>query len=437
MKRILIRSMVTMLILSGVSAAAREIEPRAAFEPSVTREEHEWIRAAADIAATNIPAAVALLEPRRSPRASAALDFAVGNFHFQAGDETEAINAYRQALDKLPRFRAARVNLARIFLLQDQPREAMDLLRGVAEDGQGDADTYLLLGHALLLIDAPLSAETAYRQSLMLRPRDPDALLGIARALLPQDRLGESLAVAGELLMRQPHRIELHSLRANTLLAMDRGEDAAAALEAARRLGLADADMLASLGDLHLNAGRYDDAASCYEAVLATSTPRTDRLLRAIEALIQSGQATIAGRLADHLRSLISDTGTPADQRRLMRFDTELALQRNDTDTAQKKLEGLVQTDPLDGWALLKLAELHRAGDRLEDAIMLCERAARLPETQVDALIAQAQIEVQRERYTQAAHLLASATALRPNERIQRYLEQVQRLARLTAHESP
>lgn len=416
---------------SGVRAMAQSTPVPMVVEPTVSREESDLIGRVVALSATNRPAAITLLEEGRSTKSSAALDFTLGNLHFQGGTHDAAVKAYREALIKLPTFRAARVNLARLYLLGEKPEEALPVLREVATDGQADADTYLLLGHALLLTDALVSAETAYRQCLLLRPGDADALLGLARALLPQDRPQETLALARELLRRDPMRREWWGLQANALMAMDRPEEAARALESARRLDLADAEMLATLGDLHLNARRIEDAADLYRQSLAgIGTPPVDRTLRALEAFVSLRQAEAAERLIESLTERKAELN--ATQRRaLQRMMADVALLGEDADTAMGLFNELLREDPLDGRTLLRLAGLHREAGRIEEAALALERAARLPDTQVDALIGNAQLEVQRQRYRRAQELLEAAQALDPSDEVQRYLDQVRRLAEL------
>jgi tetratricopeptide (TPR) repeat protein len=414
--------------VGGVRAMAQSTPEPMVVEPTVSREEADLIGRIVAMSATNRPAAIALLEEGRSAKSSAALDFTLGNLHFQDGTHDAAVNAYRDALAKLPTFRAARVNLARLYLLGEKPADALPVLREVATDGQADADTYLLLGHALLLTDALVSAETAYRQCLMLRPGDADALLGLARALLPQDRPRETLALAHELLRRDPMRREWWGLQANALMALDRPEEAARALESARRLDLADAEMLATLGDLHVNAGRAEDALAVYEAAFAGESPSANRMLRAIEGLLMTGHPGMAVRLRDRLAAIET---TPEQRRTLLRLSGDLALNADDAEGALGYFAALLEDDPLDGRTLLRMAALHREVDRLEDALLFAERAARRPGVQVEALILQARIEVQRERYRSAVGLLEAAQALEPRDQVERYLHQIRRLAAL------
>lgn len=417
-----------LLVLIPLTALAAETPM--ITSPTVTREESEQLHAALAVSATNMTEALAQLVAYRTPASSAALDFTIGNLYFEAGDEAAAMTAYRDALVKLPHFRAARVNLARLHLLRDEPDDAMQVLREVTADGQGDADTYLLLGHALLLTDALVSAETAYRQSLMLRPQDPDALLGLARALLPQDRADESLALAAELLRRDPLKREIWALRANAFMALDRTEDAARTLESAHRLALADPEMMATLGDLHLNAGRPEDAVRCYQLAFAGDAPSASRLLRAFEGFVMLRQAEGAAAMRDRVAAVRADWTTP--QRQLaLRLEGDLALLQDQPEAALAIYQTLLKEDPLDGRTLLRVAELQRATEQLEEAAMTCERAERIPAVQADALLLHAQIEVEREAYRRATELLEAAQALAPRPRVQRYLDQVRRLAAL------
>ncbi|HMP90279.1 MAG TPA: tetratricopeptide repeat protein [Kiritimatiellia bacterium] len=427
--------LVCCLISLNVRSAIAQSAKSNVFEPTVTREESAWIRDAVGISETNAMAAADWLLSKRGRGSSAALDYAAGNFLFQAGEEARAIDAYRQALEKMPAFRSARVNLARLYLLRDQSTDAVALLREVVMDGQGSADVYLLLGHALLLTDAIISAETAYRNCLMLRPGDSDALLGLARSLLPQDRPAETLALSRELVRREPERREFRALQANALLAMNREEDTAAVLESARRLGLADSDMLALLADLHLNAGRIIEACELYEKVVASDKPSWPRMLRAFESMTLAGHTDAAVRLRNVMEKEAGKNRNGMSQgemRTFFRVQGDLARLLGDSEGAMKHYQSLLREDPLDGRTMLRVAELLQARDSFEDAAILLERAARVPEVQVEALVRHAQVEVQRERFGRAVELLEAAQTLEPRDHVGRYLEQVKRLEQIS-----
>ena len=424
------------VLLAWLSAgvAGRGGEGHDPFEPTVTREESARLAAAMGVAATNSAQAIRMLSEERRPEASAALDFVIGNLHFQDERLDEAAAAYRAAIEKLPKFRSALMNLGRVYLLQERTGATIELYRQLVTDGQADADILLLLGHALLMEAAPVSAETAYRQSLLLHPQQTDAMLGLAKALLLQERHAEGLALVGEILEREPTHRELWVLRANAYLSMGKPAEAMQAIETARRLGRAEADLLATLGDLLLNEDRAEDALRAYEEAFAGEEPSPARLLRAVEGFLLAGDTDGAAKMigrAETARQAGPERYGEKQQAALLRLQAEWARQEGRDADAVARCEEVLKLDPLDGRTLLLLAQLQQEGGRLEDAVMTCERAARVKGFEADALVRQAQIEVRRERYERAAELLESAQVFQAQPHVGRYLEQVRRLAAL------
>jgi tetratricopeptide (TPR) repeat protein len=401
------------------------------FEPTVTRAESTLLNDAMAVATTNNPLALRMLETERSRTASPALDFAVGNLHFQDERLDDAATAYRAALKKLPRFRSAIMNLGRVYLIQERTHDAIELYQGLVTDGQADADILLLLGHALLLEDAPVSAEGAYRQSLLLQPKHSDAMLGLAKALMQQERYAEGLALVGEILAGDPANRELWSLRANAYLSMGSHAEAARAIEKARRLGCADREMLATLGDLLLNRDQPEDALHAYERAFTEGEPSVPRLLRAIEGFLMVADETRAEAMIQRAEAILRKTSQQLDSEariRLLRLKAEHAQLSGASEKAIRLCEEVLALDPLDGHTMLVLARLQQEGGQLEDAVMTCERAARVPGHEAEALVRQAQIEVARQRYDRAVPLLEAAQTFRDQPHVARYLDQVRRM---------
>jgi tetratricopeptide (TPR) repeat protein len=158
------------------------------------------------------------------------------------------------------------------------------------------------------------------------------------------------------------------------------------------------------------------------------------RLLRSIDGLLLMREAASAARMRSRLQALLDRGGvdpTREERQILRRQEADLLLLLDRPDEALATYAELLREDPTNGGVLLRSAELHRAAGRLEDAAIFCERAARVPPSQVDALVLHAQVETQRARYSRAVDLLAAAQALRPTDRVQRYLDQIRRLQAL------
>jgi len=430
------RGLVLALLLAGAQlAAAQSGGPAGAapdpFEPVVTAREADLLQAAMAQAGTNLAAAVSLLEREDRAHGSAALDYALGNLYAQTNRLTDAEFAYREALRKLPRFRSALNNLARVCLMQERAGPAQEALAALVRDGQGDADTYLLLGHAFSLLEQSVSAEGAYRQALLLRAGDGEACRGLVRVLLGQQRYAEAEALLREMLMAAPQNDDLWALRAGAAATQGRHEEAIAQLETARRLGSATPDMLATLGDLYLDAGQADDAVAAYDAAFPPDQAATPRSRRAIAALLAADQTDAAVTLLERATGAAADAGTDAvEARAWRRLRADVARSRGDSAGALAQYQSLLREDPLDGESLLTVGDLHRERGQSEEAAMVYERAARIGGFEVRALVRQAQVEVERGRYASAVDLLERAQSFQDQPHVARYLDQVRRLAR-------
>ena len=400
------------------------------FEPTLTREEGSFLAKVMTMTETDVNEAVRLLREERPEKfKSAALDFTLGNLLFQNDELTAAESAYREAVAKMPRFRAALMNLGRILLMQNRTQETITLYQRLVEDGQANADILLLLGHAILMEDAPVGAETAYRQALLLRPRDGEIRMGLAKALLSQERYREGLALIDEILERDPLNQELWSLRVNAMLTDGDLERATRATEQARRLGRATPSMLASLGDLWLNQDRPIDALDAYSEAFAGEKPSLDRLLRATEGFLMVDDAEGAQTMIARAESELEINDDPEARISLLRLKADWAVREGQTDNAIALLRQVLERNPLDGRALLTLTDLQAHEGHMEKALLTAERAARVEGYEAEALLRQARIEVGRGHYARAVPLLESAQAFDPRDAVSRYLEQVRRLS--------
>lgn len=403
------------------------------FEPVVTREEAKLLNAAMQTAATDVPAALRMLQIKKLNQASPALDFAIGNLYFQQEQLEPAAQAYRNALAKHEKFRSAMMNLGRIYLLQEKNQEAIELYQHLAEDGQASADILLLLGHALLMENYPVSAEVAYKQSLLLRPQDADAMLGLAKSLMQQQRYQQGLALISEILQQNPTQKELWALRANAYLALGDNQKAILTIETARRLQGAEPEMLATLGDLYLNQAQAEDALAVYQEAFQIQSPSPRRMLRALEGFLMIRDPQAATRMLGQVEDAVAKVNValdPRNQIKLLRLKGELANLEGDQDKAMSLYQELLVLDPLNAETLLLLARSQWRQGQFEDAAMTCERAARIQNHETSALILHAQIEVERQRYARAVELLEAAQTFQHQVHVQRYLEQVRRMVR-------
>jgi tetratricopeptide (TPR) repeat protein len=403
------------------------LQAQSPHEPTVTAREATLLTQAAEVAATNMPQAVAFLAALNGPEVSAALDFAIGNFLFQDGRHEDAVAAYLAAVRKWPAFRDARKNLGRAYLLIGREQEAITVYQGLVVDGQVDADTYLLLGHGLMMKRQAVPAETAYRQALLLDPDNRDAQRGLVQALLEQERFPEVRNLLRSALDQQPREASFWSLLANVEVAAGDTAGAIRTVETARRLHACPPPLLMLLGDLYLDAGRAADAVACYEVATSAGAVEPARLLRAVEGLVQMGEAGKADALLKAtVATLAPDDGGTG--KTVIRLNAEIAVLQGQPRQAVALYRQLAAADPLDGRVLLRLGDLLRETGNAGEAELTYERAGRVSGFEADALVRRAHLEVDAKRFAEAAELLEAAQRLAPQPSVANYLEQIRRL---------
>ncbi len=417
--------------VAAMLAATAGVAGVTALEPTVTAREAQWLEQAAAVAVTNAPQAILMLTSDRREPASAAIDFAVGNFHFQLEDYEAAITAYQEAVRKRPAFRRARKNMGRAWLLLDREDEAISVYRDLVADGHFDTDIFLLLGHGLMLRGHAVPAESAYRQALLLEPESRDARQGLMQALLDQQRYAETRNLTRTALDADPGDPGYWSLLANVEVALGDREAAIRAIETARRLDACAPLTRMLLGDLYLDAGRPTEAVAVYEEARVAGGIETARFLRAVEGLVLLGEGVRAEALLKTVEAVLpeAEKRVPATVRAQTRLRMEIAVLAGDSARAMERCREWVALDPIDGQALLRLGDLLAEAGETGEAELTYERAGRLAGHETESLARRARLAMQANRIDEAVTLLENAERITSRPHIARYLEQLRRLA--------
>ena len=112
-----------------------------------------------------------------------------------------------------------------------------------------------------------------------------------------------------------------------------------------------------------------------------------------------------------------------------LRLQSKLALASGEDAAAAKVMEDILVRDPLDGEIMLLLANFYGKSGDLDKAEALFGRAAKITGKEAEAQVKHAQLLAKHKRYDRAIELLKRALELQPEERLQRYLDGLQRLA--------
>jgi tetratricopeptide (TPR) repeat protein len=404
---------------------------QAELEPKLTVLERQELGKILALMVTDTQAAVAALEKAATPEASAVFNYTLGNLHFQQDELEAAASGYTTAVAKFPSFRRAWKNLGLIAVRQSRFDDAIKAFSRVVELGGGDGLTYGLLGYAYAAQGVATSAESAYRGAVLLQPDVLDWKLGLTQAVLKQRKYGEAVTLCEELIARFPDRADFWIIQANAYVGLNQPMKAAENYEIVDRMGKATLQSLYTLGDIYANEGLVDLAARAYARGVDLDPQQTPvRPMRCVEIIAQRGGTTQAKALADHVRSVLAANLDDNDTKKLLKIEARIAVAEGGGEDAVKTLEEIVALDPLDGEAILLLAQHYGRANDPGKAIFYYERAEGIDAFEADASLHHAQILVGQSRFQDALPLLKRVQELKPREDIGRYLEQVERLAR-------
>ncbi|HNT35525.1 MAG TPA: tetratricopeptide repeat protein [bacterium] len=371
-------------------------------------------------------------EDTKPKSVSAVFDFTLANIYFQQEKLDQAIDVYRHAIGKFPKFRRAWKNLALIYVRQGALDKAIPALTRVIELGGTDAVTYGLLGYGYGSTEKHLEAESAYRMAILLDPETLDWKMGLARSFFKQQRYAEAAVLCGQLLKDNPERADLWLLQANAYIGLSEPLKAAENYEIVQRLGQATADVLNTLGDIYINEELYDIAAGAYVSAMEKASKTTpERAIRSAKALVARGAFAETRRVVEKTEQVYGAQMTTDQRKDILKLNARLAVAEGAGSAEEVRiLKELVELDPLDGEALILLGQhSSRSGD-VEKAEFYFERASSIEAYEADAKVRHAQLLVGQGKYEQALPLLRRAQQIKPRESIQQYLEQVERVSR-------
>jgi tetratricopeptide (TPR) repeat protein len=447
-----------LLVCSGAPAAPLPIDPlwkseafRKAFtgsygidsriEPKVTSAEKAVLEAvAAKLAAGDRAGAASTLAGSELLKGSAALIFDLGNLRFEEGKREDAIENFGSALKLYPNFRDAHRNLAVALVQGADFAKAEPHLRRALELGAQDGLTLGLLGYCHSNAGRPQSALQAYRTAALTMPDEPQWRLGEAGALMALDELGAAASIYEEVLQLQPEQVGIWVNLADVRLQQGEPVLAIADLEVARRLGGLGSAELLSLGHLYLNESLPAQAMSTYRAGLGADPPAPfAKAVDAVEYLARFGRWEEAKALAAEVRGNSAyAAAVTADDKPAARFGRALAIiemKAGDAEAGAALVAEVLRKKPIDGHALMLLADFRHGKGEVDEALMLLEQAVADPAYEARAQRRRGEVLVARRDYAGAVKALRKAQALDPDDTLRDYLESVERLAGMFSRE--
>ncbi len=403
----------------------------AEIEPRVTAVEQEQMQEILDIMSEDddMEKAMSKLQKITKDSSSAIFDFTIGNLYFQQDDLVNALMWYDKAIAKFPTFRRAYKNAGLIHVRNGDFEKALPFLTKTIELGGHTGIAYGLLGFAYGSTENHLSAESAYRQAILLDPETVDWQLGLARSFFKQQKYGDAVSLCNTLIEKNPDRADFWLLQANAYLGLKQPVKAAENYEYVNAMGQATPESMTMLGDIYVNDSRWDMAADAYlRSYELDNGVNPGKALRAAKILAARGALNESTRMLNRVAE--KKTALDAkDLKELLKLQARVAVAEGGGEDVVKILEEVVEVDPLDGEALILLAQ-HYGRDVPEKAIFYYERASNIEQYEAEAKLRHGQLLVGQSKYQDALPLLRRAYELKPRADIEDYLKQVERIAK-------
>ena len=365
------------------------------------------------------------LNPRSStlPVVAAAVLVMLGALSWQQSRIYRNDLAFARHIDAVnPRHYAGQLLLSHELGVAGHHEEALAAARrgvALAEGGRGIQmhGAYLGLGNALLALERPVEAETAFRTSLALWPRSTRSernqpQLQLARSLVRQARYEEGLTLYRAVIREDPDDDAPYLSQGMALLESGRHEDAVESFNRA----LATLHDLRTEPALHVllgealqKLGRLDAAAAHLDRALTLDPDNIWFLLARVD-LARDRQRAAGLPMDGHNGSAVQTVRRAGREAWAEEFHLRLA-------EARQRCEAAIEQEPESAFARVALGEVLRRMDEYETAAAVLEEALALAPSRPiarDAHRALGEVFEKQGRFEAAARHWRSALDIHP-----------------------
>jgi tetratricopeptide (TPR) repeat protein len=237
----------------------------------------------------------------------------LGNAFAKQGKLAAAVTAYRRAIELEPGYAPAHSNLGHALREQGKLVEAVAACRKAIKLKPGYAPAHCNLGHALREQGKLAEAEAACRRAIKLQADLAGAYDGLGLALQAQGKLAEAVAAHRTAIKLQPDDAVVHNNLGVTLYDQAKPAEAEAAFRRAIALDPNDASGHFNLGNALQAQGRLAEAVAAYRKAIALKADLAEASNGLGHALRRQGklaEAVAAGRRAVKLKPNLADAHT-------------------------------------------------------------------------------------------------------------------------------
>ncbi len=396
-------------------------------EPQITEVEIALLEKLSPMIGQDPAVAQAMLESVLADNkpVSAAFNHILGNLYLSNDRYNQAETEFLNAIRKFPDFQRAWNSLGTLKMQEESYGAAAEALARSVELGASDAQTYGMLGYALLQTRQFLASEMAYNMALLRSPGETRWLEGKARILAESGRFEETLAATDELLRKHPENLEYWRLQGNAHLGLGHLEETARSLEVARLVGALDVGALYLLGNVYMRLDMPEKALDSYLAALdqhPQSTP--GNLLNVARSLLGDQQFDLARRLVATLRP-DTESWTRGDRLYFELIGGRIALNDGDNEAALASFSRVLDLDPTNVECLFRVSQLHTDMGHFDKARYYLEKIQGDTTYEYAAQIFLARMLINEGRLDESLTCLRKAIRLTPSAELEKLYNQV------------
>lgn len=368
--------------------------------------------------ANNYQGVAELFKQRDLATDSTALQLLRGQVLLVLKDFKNAELALQASLATMPDLTKAHQGLSLLYMQQQQYNKALPHLIRSVELGRADAQVYAQLAYIHVQNDQPWSAIAAYRQALMLQPRQVEYQQGLLFALIAAGDVTQAQILLKELLNKNPNNADLWLQRAQLFLKQGNQPLALNNIEIALKLNPNDHSNQLLAAQLHLSQGSSERAVDLILASLQQLPKENEQTaaqvsLQTLNWLIVQQQWSLAGKLISQSK-ILAATFNAQQKTQFSVYSAQLAIEEGELNSALASLNKAININPNLGDALLSLASLYQQKNQLTQAKLMYVRAQALPEYKVSAWLGLAQLEIDGQHYKAALTYLKKAYKAQP-----------------------
>ena len=400
-----------------------------AIEPILTQSDRPLYESIAPYLQKKPEKAIELAKKGITKTSNAAFDYLVGSLYYIQGNYSDAGSYLNAALKKFPDFRRAHRNLALIYIQQDHYETAIKHLLRVIQLGGGDGQSYSMLAYAYLTEEKYQSALSAYQLARMFLPDSIDVRRGEAQCLLMTQQYGAAIALFDELISEHPDEQDYWLFQANSYLSQNQVDDAIANLEIAHSVAPPSASSLSLLGDMYLNEEAYGLALNNYQASLKQDpTTRPEQALKPLRRLMQLGLFDAARTYLKLIDSSLQSELSPKQTAEKTVVAAQLTIEAGNLEQGLAQLQSVLNEQPLNGDALLLIANVQLDQEAYATATFYFERATSVVEVQVEALVGLARTAVAQSRFQAALKHLQQSQRIKQRPDVAQFMASIEKV---------